>query len=585
MPALNWIGREAVERHHTTVPFHLLQADPKRSVGDPSSGNLLVEGDNLLALKALLPYYAGQVKCIYIDPPYNTGSSQAQGWTYNDNVDSPQIHQWLGKVVGKEAEDLSRHDKWLCMMYPRLILLRMLLRDDGIIFISIGKDEIGYLRVLADEVFLAANLLEVMIWNTEGHTENQEEITSVHEYVLVYAKNKDTCKLRRVVDPSVPEDSKIRRSFAENSITKNTPKNPPSAIALPIGFPCEAESLDLPPFNRYADFEKEAKSINQIPRSLTKKYNAVYPVRKDKMTIANYQLAAPCTVFSGWSSANKLKAFIENDCKPIDDEGTKLSFYLSKNGVVYYRREGRESHYVSSVIRNAGTTEKNRYELEAMGIEFTYPKPKELICYLLSLATQGDDIILDSFLGSGTTGHATLLLNQLDNQNRRFIGIELETQNAANAHQRLKTAISGYPPSSRKFNDKTVQALGGGFQYCTLGPTLFDAEGHIRTEVSFDELARFVYFKATGTALPKRATGKTPFLGVHNDTAIYLLYNGILKDKSAASGNVLTRQVLASLLPHSGPKIIYGTRCLLGNERLRREAITFKHLPTDLSVE
>src|SRR3989338_2138662 len=149
MPTLNWIGKKAVENHHRHVPFRLLKEVPSLSVGDPGSGNLLVEGDNLLALKALLPYYAGQVKCIYIDPPYNTGN---ENWIYNDNVNSPEIREWLGKVVGKEAEDLTRHDKWLCRMCPRLVLLRQFLRDDGAIFVSIHDNEVASLRLLMDEV-------------------------------------------------------------------------------------------------------------------------------------------------------------------------------------------------------------------------------------------------------------------------------------------------------------------------------------------------------------------------------------------------------------------------------------------------
>jgi site-specific DNA-methyltransferase (adenine-specific)/adenine-specific DNA-methyltransferase len=148
MPTLDWIGKRAVLNHHREVPFHLLQADPELSVGDPDSGNLLVQGDNLLALKALLPYYAGQVKCISIDPPYNTGNEK---WVYNDAVNSPEMREWLGRVVGAEAEDLSRHDKWLCMMYPRLQLLKEFLREDGAIFVSIDDNSIGYLRLLMDE--------------------------------------------------------------------------------------------------------------------------------------------------------------------------------------------------------------------------------------------------------------------------------------------------------------------------------------------------------------------------------------------------------------------------------------------------
>ncbi len=158
MPTLDWIGKKAVVDHHREVPFHLLRENAEYSAGDASAGNLLVQGDNLLALKALLPYYAGQVKCIYIDPPYNTGN---EGWVYNDNVNSPEIRRWLGEVVGREAEDLSRHDKWLCMMYPRLMLLREFLREDGVILISIGKDEIGHLRTICDEIFGSKNLLEI----------------------------------------------------------------------------------------------------------------------------------------------------------------------------------------------------------------------------------------------------------------------------------------------------------------------------------------------------------------------------------------------------------------------------------------
>ncbi|MEW5724337.1 MAG: site-specific DNA-methyltransferase, partial [Thermodesulfobacteriota bacterium] len=161
MPTLDWIGKKAVINHHRQVPYRLLHCDPDLSAGDPDSGNLLVQGDNLEALKALLPYYAGQVKCIYIDPPYNTGN---EGWVYNDKVNSPEIRKWLQKTVGREAEDLSRHDKWLCMMYPRLSLLRDFLREDGAIFISIDDHEIANLKLIMDEIFGLHNFLCIFIW-------------------------------------------------------------------------------------------------------------------------------------------------------------------------------------------------------------------------------------------------------------------------------------------------------------------------------------------------------------------------------------------------------------------------------------
>lgn len=161
MPVLDWIGKSAVVRHHRDVPYRLLEPVASLSCGDADSGNLIVQGDNLHALKALLPRYAGRVKCIYIDPPYNTGN---EGWAYNDNVNSPEIRKWLGEVVGKEGETLDRHDRWLCMMYPRLVLLKQLLRDDGVIFISIDEFEIGALELLMAEIFGPTNRLGIFSW-------------------------------------------------------------------------------------------------------------------------------------------------------------------------------------------------------------------------------------------------------------------------------------------------------------------------------------------------------------------------------------------------------------------------------------
>jgi adenine-specific DNA-methyltransferase len=185
MPTLNWIGKDAVVEHHKQVPFHILRCNPDLSVGAPGGGNLLVHGDNLLALKALLPYYAGQVKCIYIDPPYNTGN---ENWVYSDNVNSSEIRAWLGQVVGKEAEDLSRHDKWLCMMYPRLVLLRKLLSKDGSFWMSIDDNEVHYARAVLDEVFQPERFVACNVWQKRYSRENREAIGDVHEYLLVYAE-------------------------------------------------------------------------------------------------------------------------------------------------------------------------------------------------------------------------------------------------------------------------------------------------------------------------------------------------------------------------------------------------------------
>ena len=190
MPTLNWIGKEAVVNHHHAVPFRLLRDVPELSVGEPGAGNLIVQGDNLVALKALLPYYAGQVKCIYIDPPYNTGN---ESWIYNDNVNSPLIRDWLGKAVGKEAEDLSRHDKWLCLMYPRLRLFKDLLSRDGLLAVSIDDNEFSFLGVLLDEIFGAKNRLACAPWLAEPSGGKEKTgLRGGHEYLLIYHNGDDT---------------------------------------------------------------------------------------------------------------------------------------------------------------------------------------------------------------------------------------------------------------------------------------------------------------------------------------------------------------------------------------------------------
>ena len=183
---MNWIGKEAVVKHHKDVPYRLLEPVPALSCGEADSGNLIVQGDNLHALKALLPRYAGQVKCIYIDPPYNTGN---EGWVYNDNVNSPEIRRWLGAVVGKEGETLDRHDRWLCMMYPRLVLLKQFLCEDGAIFVSIDDNEVGNLQALMREAFGAANEVATIVWE-KGKKGDSSLVSVTHEYIVAFARNK-----------------------------------------------------------------------------------------------------------------------------------------------------------------------------------------------------------------------------------------------------------------------------------------------------------------------------------------------------------------------------------------------------------
>ena len=253
MPTLNWIGKEAVVRHHKDVPFRLLEPVPELSCGENQgrdSGNLIVQGDNLHALKALLPRYAGQVKCIYIDPPYNTGN---EGWVYNDNVNSPEIRKWLGEVVGKEGETLDRHDRWLCMMYPRLVLLKQFLREDGVIFINIGTDELANLGTLTDEIFGLSNRIAIAAWET-SYTANQtaKHISETTDFVLIYAKQFDAA--------SFGKWGRTEEQLAKFKNPDDDPRGPWKAENLSAGKPYSAGQFEitgptgqrfLPPPGRY----------------------------------------------------------------------------------------------------------------------------------------------------------------------------------------------------------------------------------------------------------------------------------------------------------------------------------------------
>jgi len=572
VPVLDWIGREQVLHHDREVPFRILKPIKSLSVGNGAgNGNLLIHGDNLEALKALMPFYYGFIKCVYIDPPYNTGK---EGWKYNDRVDSPKIREWLGKVVGPEAEDLCRHDKWLCMMYPRLRLLKDLLQNDGVIFVSIDDNEVNNLKILMDDIFGPSNFITQFIWNTEGHTDNQFQVKVNHEYVLAYAKTQET-RLGYVVDPSTREDSNLWKGLAENSITKNGPGNPPSEVQLPLGFPCAVDRLDLPPSRIDHRFYQEVERQGYITREMTRKFSVVYPIRKDRMVSKAGKLSQKCRVYSGWANVKKLKAFIDNGCQPVQDRGDTLTFYISNRGVIYYKRERTRARSILSVLRNMGTTEQMRSELERQGIKFPYPKPKQLIKYLLRIGLVEDTgIVLDSFAGSGTTGQAVLELDKEDGGNRRFILVEMEDDVCELiTRARLERVIKGY-----SFRGEKVEGTGGDFQYCELGPSLFDNGGTINKECTFADLAKYVYFTETKTALASRPSGCR--LGECEGTAYYLIFEGVGSAKNVLNYNFLKRQVRYE----DRRKVIYADKCLIDDDELADNNITFKQIPYSIRV-
>lgn len=572
MPTLDWIGKDKVVNHHLDVPYRVLErrySYDKNGQHDEDNGseNMIIHGDNLEALKSLLPQYEGKIKCIYIDPPYNTAksSSQNKAWVYSDNVDHPVIKAWIGKAVGDEGEDLSRHDKWLCMMYPRLKLLHRLLSKEGVIFISIDDHEYSNLKLICDEIFGSNNFVKSFIWYTDGHTDNQDEITGVHEYILCYSKNKAELLYNQVVDPNTESDSKILRDYAENSITKNGFKNPPSVVTLPIGFPCEVENLELKKVECADSFIEAVNEVGYITRELTKEFSVRYPIRLDNMQVKEYKLVNACNVYSGWMNVDKLKAFIANGCEPIRDGDTLLRFYLSKNGVIYYYRSGRNSHYIQTVLENMGTTEKNKYMLEKMGLKFDYPKPVELVKYLLSFFVQPNDIVLDSFAGSGTTAQAVLELRKVCPLS--FILVEMEDYAETTTADRVKKVISGYGD---------VVGTDGDFSLNYLGPTLLLPDGTLNEEVDETKIREYVYFIETRSRLPEPKSDEPYFMGVHINSAYYFCYKRY--DKTILNGDFLS-----SIKTDADSYVIYADLCTFSDAELEDYHIIFKKIPRDIS--
>jgi adenine-specific DNA-methyltransferase len=570
MPKLDWIGKNAVVNHHREVPFHLLHCNDELSVSDPGSRSLIVQGDNLIALKALLPYYAGQAKCIYIDPPYNTGvdergdDGKRTGWIYNDNVNSPEMRDWLARVVGSEAEDLSRHDKWLCMMYPRLALLHQFLREDGVIFASIDEVECANLRLLFDEIFGITNRVGTIIWDNATDN-NPTNIAIEHEYVLCYAKNKT-----RLAPEWKSQNLEVKEKLLQvgDDFVKRFPDQEKRQEAYTKWF--RENRTQLWPFEDYKFIDEIGiftgmRSVHN-PGKEGYRYDVIHPATKKpcKQPMMGYRF--PKETMERLLTENRI-IFGDDETKLIElkvyvrDYRAKLSSLFTLDGRV-------GTNEIKTIFPN-----NNR--------PFDFPKPTALIEELISFTTAADDLVLDSFAGSGTTAHAVLKLNKQDGQRRRFVLVEMKREIAQDiAAERVRRVINGYTNGKGEF----VDGLGGGFRYCELGEPLFDERGNIRPTVGFADLARHVYFTETGEPLSAPTPPNCPLLGTHNNVAVYLLYNGILKDKTPRGGNVLTTSVLAGLPIHQGPKVIYGTACRMDQERLRREGIVFKQLPYKLKV-
>ena len=541
MPTLNWIGKDKIINHHQEVPYKVLDhqygfSENGKIYTTIDSGNLIINGDNLEALKSLLPKYEGKVNCIYIDPPYNTGN---ESWVYNDNVNSPKIKKWLGKVVGKESEDLTRHDKWLCMMYPRLKLLHKLLAKDGAIFVSIDDNEQANLKLMMDEIFGVGNFVCNIIWQKKTGASDAKNIANIIEYILVYTKS---------------------MNYLDSIFDKNK------------------DSYDLNRYKYQDDyFEKRGQFyIDNLDRGGLQYSESL-----------NYKIECPDGTYTfpngrneflndGWIwkwSETKLKWAKENDFIEFRKSNTKKSgwsvcyknYLKVDNKDIPIERAAPKKNLITNVLNaNSSADIKKLFDKNV----FNYPKPVDLISAILSyLKLKKNSIILDSFAGSGTTAHVVLNLNKQDGGNRKFILIEMEDYAETITAERVKRVINGYA-------DK--EGTGGSFDYYTLGEPLFDENNNLNENVGIEKIREYVWF--TETRIPYKIQKLTsPFLGIYNDTSYYIIYE-------IDNLTTLDYDSLAQYVQQKAERyIIYADNCLLPEIFMREKNIEFKKIPRDIT--
>ena len=527
MPTLEWIGKSKVVNHHQDVPFRVLERkysfdENGQRNEDNGSENMIIRGDNLEALKALLPRYEGRVKCIYIDPPYNTGN---EGWVYNDNVNDPKIKKWLGEVVGKEGEDLTRHDKWLCMMYPRLKLLQKLLADDGAIFISIDDTEISNLRLLMDEVFGANNFVTTVIWHKNYAPKSSAKFFSEdHDYITVYAKNKMAW---------IP--NLLPRTEEQDKIYKN-PDNDPRGLWRP-------DNLSA----------------------------------RNPYSLGLYSITCPGGRVIPGPPAGRYWVVSEEKFKQMDADGR---IYWGKDGnnipaPKRYLSEVKQGRVPQTIweYEEVGHTQDAKKDLKAIfdgEMPFDTPKPYRLIERILQIASDSDSIILDSFAGSGTTAHAVLNMNKADGGHRKFILVEMMDYADSITAERVKRVIRGYGEGKN-----AVEGTGGNFSFYDLGEPLLHGDV-LNENVGVEKIREYVYFTDTKASLLESHPDEPYFMGVHIGSAYYFYY-----EKQAVT--TLNREFLHTVKTEADAYVIYADLCTLSEAELEKYHITFKKIPRDIT--
>ncbi len=565
MPTLEWIGKDKVVNHHQEVPFRIL--DKKYTFNAENSENMIIHGDNLLALKSLLPQYEGSVDCIYIDPPYNTGKKEGQ-WVYSDNVDDPRIKKWLGEVVGAEGEDLSRHDKWLCMMYPRLKLLHKLLSTKGVIFISIDDNELASLKLCCDEIFGSSNFigyLSVEI-NPKGR-KNSDYISISNDYCVIYAKNKkDTYFLENIPkdkkDLSVDENGNLvhnsgkRVLVGENSFN-NIVEDFNSKKHYTVYY--NAEQCDM--------ILKKETSLNEIDNELISKgYVRYYSYSGENFVENTYTAEKIVELFENKALDFKNGKIYEKNFSSF----IRIKSILSNRNYQTYDSNGNVIDYKIDVkTTSAGQELKDIFETTAT--IFNNPKNKGLIEILISLIDNKNTLVLDSFGGSGTTAHAVLNLNKKDGGNRKFILVEMMDYADTITAERVKRVINGYGK-----NDKAVAGIPGDFSFYELGQPLFKDDKNLNEEVPEEEIRKYVYYMETKKPLDTDRADNPYLLSKNNDTAYYFYYK---KDEITT----LNHEFLSTINTKATEYIIYADKCVLAQEVMEKFNIVFKKIPRDIT--
>lgn len=527
MPTLEWIGKSKVINHHQEVPFRVLERkysfdENGQHNEDNGSENMIIRGDNLEALKALLPRYEGRVKCIYIDPPYNTGN---EGWVYNDNVNDPKIKKWLGEVVGKEGEDLTRHDKWLCMMYPRLKLLQKLLADDGAIFISIDDTEFFNLRSICNEVFGEQNFIATVIWRKNyAPKSTAKHFSEDHDYILVFGKNADMWT-----------PHKMPRTEKQNKAYKN-PDNDPRGLWRPNNL----AARNYYSKGTYSITCPSGRVINGPPSG------SYWRVSEEKF----HELDKDGRIWWG-KDGNNVPA-------------PKIFLTEVSDGIVPQTLWSYEE---------VGHTQDAKKEIKSIfsgEMPFDTPKPYHLIERILQIASDSDSIILDSFAGSGTTAHAVLNMNKTDGGHRKFILVEMMDYADSITAERVKRVIKGYGEGKN-----AVEGTGGNFSFYDLGEPLLVGDC-LNEAVAPEKIREYIWFMETKQPYAPPCGGNPYYLGKHNSTGYYFYYE-------PQRVTVLDYAFLSTITEKADGTVIYADRCSISEDKLAKMGVTFKKIPRDIS--